>query len=227
MSSTDLNEVPRWPAVAEISAHHVGFARDGRTILEDVSLRAYAGATLAITGPSGSGKSTLIACLAGLEVPDSGATYVDGIEVANKVPPGYGLVLQAYGLVSVLTAAENVEIALQESGLPRAEVRRRAAEALLNVGLADVADHLTEELSGGQQQRVAIARALVIEPRVLLADELTAELDADSRGEVLDAVFGVARRGAVVVIATHDRDVAELCHAELALADGRAVGGGQ
>ena len=110
---------------------------------------------------------------------------------------------------------------LQGLGLSRSEVRERAGLALESVGLDDVADHLVEELSGGQQQRVAVARALVAEPAVLLADEFTAELDSQSRGHVLNLVLGVARRGGVVVIATHDRAVADLCHAELRLADGR------
>jgi ABC-type lipoprotein export system ATPase subunit len=123
----------------------------------------------------------------------------------------------------VLTAAENVEVVLQGRGLSREEVRDRAAAQLESVGLGDVADHLVEQLSGGQQQRVAVARALAVEPAVLLADEFTAELDADSRTRILNLVLGVARRGGLVVVATHDHEVADSCAAELRLADGRVV----
>ena len=107
--------------------------------------------------------------------------------------------------------------------MPRDAVRRVAADALAAVGLTPVADHLVEELSGGQQQRVAIARALVGEPRVLLADELTAELDHDTKQLVLGLVLGLAARGATVVIATHDPDVAALCRRVVRLVDGRLV----
>lgn len=210
--------------VAEVVGLGLGFVRGGREILADVDIEVYAGEALAVIGPSGSGKSSLLALLAGLEHPDSGQVLVDGLGIGNEVPAGFGLVLQGYGLVSVLTAAENVEVVLQGMGLSRGEVRARAGAALESVGLDDVADHLVEQLSGGQQQRVAVARALVIEPAVLLADEFTAELDADSRGHVLNLVLAVARRGGVVVIATHDHAVADACTSQLRLADGRVAG---
>jgi ABC-type lipoprotein export system ATPase subunit len=209
--------------VGELAAARVAFRRDGRQILDDVSVRAYAGEALAVTGPSGSGKSSLLALLAGLEAPDDGAVTVDDVPVDGGVPAGFGLVLQGYGLVSVLTAAENVEVVLQGRGLARAEVRDRAQAVLEAVGLEDVVDHLVDQLSGGQQQRVAVARALVVEPTVLLADELTAELDAESARHVLHLVMGIARRGGVVVVATHDDAVARACHAELRLVDGRVA----
>jgi ABC-type lipoprotein export system ATPase subunit len=207
--------------VGELVADGIGFRRDGRQILDDVSLRALAGEALAVTGPSGSGKSSLLSILAGLEPPDAGSVSVDRAGVDVGVPDGFGLVLQGYGLVSVLTAAENVEVVLQGRGLVRAEVRDRAQAMLEAVGLEDVVDHLVDQLSGGQQQRVAVARALVVEPAVLLADELTAELDAETARHVLHLVMGVARRGGVVVVATHDDAVARACHAELRLVDGR------
>jgi putative ABC transport system ATP-binding protein len=213
--------LPDQVRVTRIEASGLGFARGGRQILDDVSLEAYAGEALAVTGPSGSGKSSLLAILAGLERADQGELLVDDQPMAAGVPRGYALVLQGYGLVSVLTAAENVEVVLQGLGLSRREVRDRAGAVLEAVGLDDVADHLVEQLSGGQQQRVAVARALVVEPAVLVADEFTAELDADSRGHVLNLVLGVARRGGLVVIATHDPAVAGLCNVELRLADGR------
>ncbi|MGI8879686.1 MAG: ABC transporter ATP-binding protein [Jatrophihabitans sp.] len=155
-----------------LSAEHIIFQRHGRTILDHASLTARPGDSVAVVGPSGSGKSSLLAILAGLERPDSGTVHRPDVRI--------GLILQGYGLASVLTAAENVEAPLQAGQLgplPANEVRKRAATALQLVGLDAVADHLVEELSGGQQQRVAIARALAIDPSVLLADELTAELD--------------------------------------------------
>ena len=211
----------RIETVGRLRADSVSFRRAGRQILDEVSVTAYAGEALAVTGPSGSGKSSLMALLAGLETPDSGTVAADDNPLGSGVPHGFGIVLQGYGLVSLLTAAENVEIVLQEAASSRAEVRERAEVALEAVGLSDVADHLVEELSGGQQQRVAVARALVIEPSVLLADEVTAELDAKARDSVLRLMMGVARRGGVVVLATHDPTVAEACHAQVRLIDGR------
>jgi ABC-type lipoprotein export system ATPase subunit len=186
----------------DVAATMVTYRRDGRTILDHVSLTARSGEVTAIVGPSGSGKSSLLAILAGIEQPDSGT-------VTNSFPPEQiSLILQAYGLVSLLTAAENVEIALQsDNRLTPAEIRSRAAVALGLVGLTAVADHLTESLSGGQQQRVAIARALVTHPQLLIADEFTAELDTASRDHMNALIQKVAHDGGTVIIATHDIDV--------------------
>jgi ABC-type lipoprotein export system ATPase subunit len=202
-------------------ADRVGYRRAGRAVLDDVSVSAYPYEVLAITGPSGSGKSSLLALLAGLEPPDSGTVSRTGAQLAGTVPQGYGLVLQGYGLVSVLSAAENVEIVLQGQGLDRNDILDRAEDALAVLGLDEVADHLVEQLSGGQQQRVAIARALVVQPAVLLADELTAELDHASRERVLDRVFALADNGSTVVICTHDPDVAARCHRQIELTNGQ------
>jgi len=202
-------------------ADRVGYRRAGRAVLDDVSVSAYPNEVLAITGPSGSGKSSLLALLAGLEPPDSGTVSRTGAQLAGTVPEGYGLVLQGYGLVSVLSAAENVEIVLQGQGLDRNDILDRTEDVLAVLGLDEVADHLVEQLSGGQQQRVAIARALVIEPAVLLADELTAELDHASRQRVLDRVFDLADKGSTVVICTHDPEVAARCHRQIELTNGR------
>ena len=205
-------------------ADRVGYRRAGRAVLDDVSVSAYPYEVLAITGPSGSGKSSLLALLAGLEPPDSGTVSRTGAQLAGTVPEGYGLVLQGYGLVSVLSAAENVEIVLQGQGLDRNDILDRTEDVLAVLGLDEVADHLVEQLSGGQQQRVAIARALVIDPAVLLADELTAELDHDSRQRVLDRVFALADSGSTVVICTHDAEVAARCHRQIELTNGRLTG---
>nr|MDQ2959310.1 ATP-binding cassette domain-containing protein [Actinomycetota bacterium] len=192
---------------ATLTAQAVRYQRAGRMILDEVTVSAYPYEVLAITGPSGSGKSSLLALLAGLEPPDQGSVSRAAPSPAEGVPEGYGLILQGYGLVSVLTAAENVEIVLQGQRMGRSELRDRAEDVLDAVGLAEVLDHLVEQLSGGQQQRVAIARALVTDPSVLLADELTAELDHRSREKVLSRVFALAEKGSTVVICTHDPEL--------------------
>jgi putative ABC transport system ATP-binding protein len=123
----------------------------------------------------------------------------------------FGFVPQGYGLVAALTARENVAVVLQAARVPRAQVRSRTQAALESVGLAPVADHLVDDLSGGQQQRVAVARALVSAADVVLADEPTAELDADNRELVVSLLLERARAGGVVVIASHDPDVVDAC----------------
>ena len=208
----------------ELRAQRLGVVRAGRQVLQDVSLLVPAGGTLALTGPSGSGKSTLLAVLAGLEPATTGTVHWDADLVGPRrrgLRDRCGLVLQGYGLVSLLTAAENVELVLQARGLPPAEVADRAEQALSQVGLAEVADHLVEQLSGGQQQRVAVARAVVAQPELVLADEPTAELDARTRDRILGVLAAQAERGAVVVLATHDRSVADIADDELVLHDGR------
>src|SRR3954471_19608134 len=216
--------MPGRHASPTLTAARVRYERAGRLILDDVTVAAYPYQVLAVTGPSGSGKSSLLGLLAGLERPNGGTVYRSVHSPAEEVPAGYGLVLQGYGLVSVLTAAENVEVVLQGQRVDRNELRDRAEDVLDAVGLADVADHLVEQLSGGQQQRVAIARALVTEPAVLLADELTAELDHVSRQRVLQRVFGLAEAGSTVVLCTHDPELAAGCHREIRLTNGTVTG---
>jgi ABC-type lipoprotein export system ATPase subunit len=198
----------------------------GRSILDGVDVRASAGRLLAISGPSGAGKSSLLALLGGLLAPSGGAVHLDGVAVTVgdlRVRHSVALVLQGYGLVTALTGRENVAITLQARGVPRELVRLRTTDTLAAVGLADVADHLIEDMSGGQQQRVAVARALVAAPEVLLADEPTAELDADNRERILDLLTGIARRGSIVVIASHDPDVIARCDDALELDAGRVA----
>jgi putative ABC transport system ATP-binding protein len=209
---------------ASLVADRVRYQRAGRLILDDVSVSAYPGEVLAITGPSGSGKSSLLALFAGLEAPDGGRVIRSEPSDGEGVPPGYGLVLQGYGLVSVLTAAENVEIVLQGQRMDRNDLQDLSEEVLEAVGLSEVTDHLVEQLSGGQQQRVAIARALVTGPSVLLADELTAELDHRSRERVLARVFALAEAGSTVVLCTHDPELAGSCHRQVQLTNGVVTG---
>ena len=187
----------------------------GRTILDGLSVQVASGRLLAVRGPSGSGKSSLLAILGGLMAPSGGTVTLDGAPVT---PAGdlalrrrFGFVLQGYGLVAALTAHENVAVVLQDAQVPRPEVRSRVRTALDRLGLGTVADHLLEDLSGGQQQRVAVARALVTAADVVLADEPTAELDADNRGLVVSLLTERARAGTAVVIASHDPDVVDAC----------------
>ena len=198
--------------------------RGGRQLLIDVDVRADPGQPLALTGPSGSGKSTLIAVLAGLMKPDAGRVLVQGRAIddpRSTLRRQVGVVLQGYGLVGLLTAIENVEIGLRAAGTPPREAHLRAKVELGRVGLQGREDHLVEDLSGGQQQRVALARALAPMPAVLLADEPTAELDHDTREDVLTLLLDYAAAGRTLIIATHDDEVAERCPARLHLVDGR------
>ena len=198
--------------------------RGARTVLAGVDVEVHAGERLALLGPSGSGKTTLLTLLGGLERPQAGVVRLGATDVATLDPPALrasvGLVLQGYGLVSLLTAQENVALPLMARRVPRSEVERRTDDALRAVGLGERGTHLVEELSGGEQQRVAVARALASEPAVLLADEPTAELDAASRGVVLDLLLGRARTGVAVVLATHDPVVARRCDRRLQVEDG-------
>jgi putative ABC transport system ATP-binding protein len=194
--------------------------RAGRRILDQASLTVAGGERVAVTGPSGAGKTTLLHVLAGLERPDRGRVRVGA---TRRV----GIVFQGHGLVSLLTAAENVELALQAERLARAEVRRRAAAALAEVGLGPGQDRLVEELSSGQQQRVAVARALVVRPDVLLADEPTAELDAGTREAVLELLLAAADDGAAVVLGTHDLNLADRCDRQVRMLAGRLYGAGR
>jgi putative ABC transport system ATP-binding protein len=193
----------------------IRYAIGDRAILDGISVRASSGRILAVRGPSGSGKSSLLAILGGLITPSGGTVTLDGARVTPSSDVAlrrrFGLVLQGYGLVAALTAHENVAVVLQAAAVPRAEVRIRVAAVLERVGLSSVADHLIEDLSGGQQQRVAVARALVTTADVFLADEPTAELDADNRGLIVSLLIERARTGAAVVIASHDPDVVDAC----------------
>jgi heme ABC exporter ATP-binding subunit CcmA len=201
-------------------------ARRGRqVVLDGVDFSISAGERVAIVGPSGSGKTTLLSVLSGLVRPDAGTVSLDGTEL-HRLPHSersrVALVLQGYGLVGLLDATENVEIALRAAEYEPAEAMRIAAEALAEVGLTPYADHLVEELSGGQQQRTAVARALALQPDVMVADEPTAEQDPASREIVLDRLLGVTDRGGALVLATHDPEVAIRCDRVIRLEDGRA-----
>jgi putative ABC transport system ATP-binding protein len=196
-----------------LSGRGLCYVRDGQQILTDVDVDVAAGESLAVTGPSGSGKTSLLSILAGLAAPTAGEVRVDGALLTGFAGPALGVsvVLQGYGLVSLLTAAENVEIALRAAGRSPRDAGRAARESLAQLGLDAHADQLVEELSGGQQQRTAVARALALEPRLLIADEPTAELDPAARALALARMFEVAAGGGALILATHDTEVAERC----------------
>jgi putative ABC transport system ATP-binding protein len=200
-------------------------AYDRNVVLRDVSVAVEPGTVLAVTGPSGAGKSTLLWAMAGLVKPVTGEVSVGGVPLRNRdqaVSEQVVLVPQDNGLAPILTAQENVQVALIACGVTPAEARRRTVDALEWLGLSDQADQLVEELSGGQQQRTAVARGVALRGDVLLADEVTSELDAQNRQRVIDLLRAEANRGASVVFATHDPEAAAACDAELHLLDGYA-----
>ena len=213
-----------------LTLDRITVAYDRNVVLRDVSVSAEPGRVLAVTGPSGAGKTTLLWAMAGLVNPTSGGVTVTSasggaVALRNRdqaVAEQVVLVPQDYGLAPILTAAENIQVALISCGVDPPEARRRTVEALEWLGLAEQADQLVEELSGGQQQRTALARGLALRGSVLLADEVTSELDAQNRVRVLDLLRAEANRGAAVVFATHDPEAAAACDAELHLLDGLA-----
>ncbi|MDA8331451.1 MAG: ATP-binding cassette domain-containing protein [Candidatus Dormibacteraeota bacterium] len=211
--------------ISEIVVEHVTMTVGQRQILQDVNLVIRAGESLAITGPSGSGKTTLLMLAAGLQRPQQGRVLVDGAPIGtdDKSRQRFGVVLQNHGLVSVLTAMENVALPLQARGVSAEEVQRLGQAALDQVGLHSAADALVQDLSGGQQQRVAVARALVGAPDAVLADEPTSELVAEQRKVIVELLLAQAREGRILVVATHDPEVVGACDRQLRLEDGRQV----
>ena len=203
--------------------------------LQSVSMTVDDGEWLAIQGRTGSGKSTLLQMLGGLDRATSGTVELDGIDLGS-VPENaltglrarlVGFVFQTFNLIPTLSAAENVEAALIPLGVTAAQRRARAEQALTAVGLGDRLLHLPSELSGGQQQRVAIARALVKEPRVLLADEPTGNLDEETRDEIIALLEKVWREHQMtMVVVTHDKGVAAQAQRSGQMRDGTYVAAG-
>jgi len=198
----------------------------GPPVLAGVTVTARPGEILAVTGTSGAGKTTLLSAMAGLLPPATGTVRIDGDPLGDRdhaVSLGIVLIPQDNGLAAILTAAENISVAVIATGGTPAEARRRTAESLEPLGLSGQANQLIEELSGGQQQRTAIARGLALRGDVLLADEVTSELDAANRQRVIELLRAEATRGAAVVFATHDPEAAAAADRELHQADGSAV----
>ena len=187
-------------------------------VLNGLSLAVQEGDYAALMGPSGSGKSTLLNLIAGIDKPTSGDVVVAGTNVAQLGETqlaafrshNVGFIFQFYNLIPVLSATENVELPLLLTQLSKAQRRERAATALKVVGLADRASHYPRQLSGGQEQRVAIARAIVTDPKVLVADEPTGDLDAKSATEILDLLGTLNQEfRKTIVMVTHDPRAAE------------------
>ncbi len=205
----------------------------GRVVaLREVSLAVWPGDLMAVVGPSGSGKSTLLHLLGGLDRPTAGRVRFEGREPrsagewARLRARRIGFVFQAFNLLPVLTARENVEVPML-GVVPGARARRRRAERLLAaVGLADRAGHRPVELSGGERQRVAIARALANRPALVLADEPTGNLDSQTAEGIVRLLLDLrAEEGLALVVVTHDRDLAARCNRWVELRDGRITGG--
>ncbi|MGH9156931.1 MAG: ABC transporter ATP-binding protein [Acidimicrobiales bacterium] len=200
--------------------------------LDGVDLAVDAGELVAVEGPSGSGKSTLLQLLGALDRPTSGSLVFDGRELRELGERDLtavrsrdiGFVFQSFNLIPTLTAAENVEVAMVPLGGRSRARRARAADLLGRVGLASRAGHLPSRLSGGEQQRVAIARALANEPRVILADEPTGNLDSTTADEVVEVLRSLsADHGVTVIVVTHAEDVARRTGRRIRLHDGRVA----
>ncbi len=200
--------------------------------LDDVCIDIEEGTFVCLSGPSGSGKTTLLNAMGGLDNPDSGEIQVGNQRVdqlsksdlADLRLHSIGFVFQAYNLIPVLTARENIEFVMQIQGLPAAERMAKAMAMLEEVGLADHEDRLPSQLSGGQQQRVAVARAIVSDPTLVLADEPTANLDSTSATQLIELFRKLNReRGITFVIATHDTRVMAYCPRLIRMEDGKII----
>ena len=201
--------------------------------IRGVSLELYKSEFTAIVGPSGSGKSTLLHLIGGLDKPTRGRIVVDGMEISSfgerelaEYRRRYvGFVFQQFYLIPRLTALENVEIAMMARGIPQSERRKRALKLLEVVGLRDRAYHRPGELSGGEQQRVAIARALANNPKLLLADEPTGNLDSATAHSIMKLFRRlVDEQGVTIIMVTHNLELVSYCDRVVKLRDGVVVG---
>jgi putative ABC transport system ATP-binding protein len=214
----DLDDVHKTYVVGEISVH----------ALRGITLEVQRGEYVAIMGSSGSGKSTLMNILGCLDTPTSGRYRLGGLDVraadedelADLRNREIGFVFQSFNLIPRTRALANVELPLSYAGLHRTDRRRRALQALHEVGLSDRVHHLPSELSGGQQQRVAIARALVTNPAMILADEPTGNLDTGSTQEVLTILERLSDEGRTIILITHEHEVAERADRVITISDG-------
>jgi putative ABC transport system ATP-binding protein len=229
--SPDAPGAPPGEALLRLEGIHKFYGEgDARLhVLTDVNLSVREGEFVAIVGQSGSGKSTLLNILGCLDRPSEGAYVLAGRDTArlgdddlSEVRNGsIGFVFQSFQLVPQLTVLENVEVPLFYAGLPRADRHRIAEEKLAQVGLSGRLRHRPPQLSGGEQQRVAIARALSNDPRLLLADEPTGNLDSATGAQILDLVRGLHREGRTIVMITHDDKVAAAAPRRVRILDGR------
>lgn len=199
-------------------------------VLKDLTLHIEAGDFVAINGPSGSGKSTLLNIIGCIDSSDSGSVIIDSKdcrslsdgELSKMRRQNIGYVFQSFNLIPVLTAFENVDYPLFLNQVPTKERKEKVRELLSQVGLEAFHDHLPDRLSGGQRQRVAIARALAVEPKIVIADEPTANLDSHTTSEIMDLLSGFNENlRTTFVFATHDTRVNEYAKKSLHITDGR------
>ncbi|MEG9194142.1 MAG: ABC transporter ATP-binding protein [Candidatus Methanoglobus sp.] len=198
--------------------------------INGITMRIEDGEFIAIMGPSGSGKSTLLYLIGCLDKPTKGEVIIDGVETSKLGDDELtrlrreklGFIFQQYNLISTLTALENVELPMIFRGVPKDERKRRAMELLRLIGIEDIAERKPMEISGGQQQRVAIARAMANEPRILLCDEPTGNLDSKSGRQVMGTIKELnEEKGVTVILVTHDPSMAEFAERIVRLRDGR------
>jgi len=201
------------------------------TALNQINLEIEAGEFIAIMGPSGCGKSTLLNVIGMLDSPDAGSYGFLGRDVAGKSEAdladirkeNIGFIFQSFNLVDELTVAENVALPLLYQNIPPAERQQRVREVLERVGIAHRGDHRPQQLSGGQQQRVAVARAVVTNPKLILADEPTGNLDTKNGEEVLELLNQLNSEGTTVVMVTHDQGHADHASRVVNMLDGRIL----
>ncbi|MFJ7164301.1 ABC transporter ATP-binding protein [Streptomyces globosus] len=225
---------PAAPMVV-VDGVHRAFGSGERAVhaLRGASFEVARGSLTALKGRSGSGKTTLLNLVGGLDTPTGGTVAVDGTDLAGLDEEGLlalrrdriGFVFQSFGLIPVLTAAENVGVPMRMRGVPAKEREERARTLLALVGLAEHAGQRPGELSGGQQQRVAVARALANEPALVIADEPTGQLDSETGRSIMQLLRAVVRsEGVTVLVATHDPVLLELADTVVELRDGRIAG---
>ena len=230
LSDTIYTDTERIPTLLLSNVSRI-FGADDNSVkaVNEVSLKIYQGQFIALVGRSGSGKTTLMNIMSGLDKPTSGSVYYDGTDLGSMKEyelvqlrrTQLGFIFQSFGLISLLSAYENVQLPLHISGVSWKERRRRATEALDMVGLANRSGHRPYELSGGEQQRVAIARALVSGPSILFADEPTGELDSVTAMSISTILQNISKQnGVTVVIATHDPILSNMCDMTFHMADG-------
>lgn len=199
--------------------------------LDHVDLNIDSGEFISIMGPSGSGKSTLLNILGLLDRPTQGSYRLNGADVsklgddrlAEQRQKNIGFIFQSFHLIPRLNALENVELPLLLAGASVAPRRERARQVLDSIGLSSRLDHRPDQLSGGERQRVAIGRAIVMNPKVLLADEPTGNLDSHSSSEVIDILHKLNHDGLSLLVVTHDPDIGGQAHRRLAMRDGRII----
>lgn len=211
-----------------IEVRGVDYSVGTQPLLSEVDLTFEPGRLTAVSGPSGSGKTTLLSVVGGLLPPTSGVVHLDGSPTwqgSGDPLPEMSFVLQVYGLVPILSARENVSVALRARGVAPTAADDAAETMLDRLRIGDLSSRQVEELSGGQLQRVACARALVVAAPVLLADEPTSELDRSTRDVVMDLLRERAEAGAIVVVATHDPEIAERCDEHHRMDEGRVLTG--